>query len=181
MLISCSNTLHWRPKTLIGLCSRLYMQHPIPTITFHTHFHFSRKRRSTISPTSVLTDNYQYEEVQDRLHILMPELRRSDGRSASSSDAETEESRSPSPTSTSQDSNSGSVGLNAEETSPLLESIANDRFQRALTANANSSEILCIPTETQTLGQLPLDPRQDPDGCSLSSSSSESNLLQSSP
>ena len=168
--------MHTTSKFLCSVCV-------LPLISYNSFFFFHSWRRcwrSIVSPSSVPVGSYQFEEVHN--YALTPDLRRSDGRSDSSSNVETEESRSPSPTYNSQDTSSSSSTV--EETSPLLD-IANDRFHRAyantsVQSSSTNLEIGYISTESQTFCPLPLDLRQDPDGCSLSSSSSESNLVQSS-
>ena len=167
--------MHTTSKFLCSVCV-------LPLISYNSYCFLSWKKwwQSIVSPSSAPMGSYQFEEVHN--YALTPDLRRSDGRSDGSSSVETEESRSPSPTYNSQDISSSSSTV--EETSPLLD-IANDRFQRAyantsVRSSITNLEVGNISTESQTFCPLPLDLRQDPDGCSLSSSSSESNLVQSS-
>ena len=112
--------------------------------------------------------------MEDSEYVSL-DLRRSDGRSSSSSEIEEDDSVTPSPSHfpIEHDSSEGS-SVSFDERSPFLEDYVESGNNGGFLSNVqrNSGRVE-FPSDN-----IPTEPRPSPDGCSISSSSSDSCLLQ---
>ena len=127
-------------------------------------------------------EDYQPSEMEDGEYLPL-DLQRSDGRSRSSSEIE-DDSATPSPSRfpSEQDSSDGGSSVSFDERSPFLEdcveSGGSGNFLSSLQTDSGVVEVPGILLPAEFASNIPGEPRQSPDGCSISSSSSDSCLLQ---